>query len=53
MSVDGRNTEKIEEVNVGFMQQVTGMKAQRMGYKTWKKERAARVIQASEIKPIW
>ena len=43
----------IEGVYVGFLQQVTGMKAQRLRYKTWTKEGPDRVLQAAGTKPLW
>ena len=38
---------KIEGVHVGFLQQMTGMKAQRLGDVIWKKEGQDRVLQAA------
>ena len=35
------------------MRQVTGMKAQRLGHKTWKKEGAYRVIQVALTTHVW
>ena len=37
---DGRNDKKLEGVHVGFLQQVTGKKARRLGDDTWRKEGA-------------
>ena len=42
----------IEGVHVVFLRQVTGMKAQSMEVKTWKKEGADRVLQAAGTKPL-
>ena len=38
---------KLEGVYVGFLQQMTGMKAQRLGDVIWKKEGQDRVLQAA------
>ena len=42
----------IEGVHVVFLQQVTGMKARRLGDGTWKKEGPERVIQVAGTKPL-
>ena len=44
--------QNIEGVNVGFLRQMTGMKAQRLGYEAWKNEGVDRVIQLAGTKPI-
>ena len=41
---------KLEEVHAGLLQQVTGMKAQRLEDKTWTKAGPDRVIQAEGTK---
>ena len=43
---------KIEGVHMGFLQQVTGMKARRLGDKTWTKEGPYRVRQMAGTKPL-
>ena len=43
----------IEGVHVGFLWQVTGMKDQKLGGKTWRNEGADGVLQAAGTKPIW
>ena len=42
----------IKGVHVGFLQQVTGMKAQRRGEETWTKEGPDRLLQAAGTKPL-
>ena len=43
----------IERVHMGFLRQVTGMKARSLGDKTWTKEGPDRVMQAEVTKPLW
>ena len=43
---------KLEGVNVDFLRQVTGIKAQRLGDETWTKEGPDRVHQAAGTKPL-
>ena len=43
---------KIEGVHMGFIRQVMGMKAQRLGDENWKKEGTDRVLQAAGTKPL-
>ena len=45
-------TKKLEVVHVGFLQQVTGEKAQRLGYKTWKKYGTDSVLQETGTKHL-
>ena len=42
----------IEEVHVGLLRQMTGVKARRLGGETWKKEGPDRLLQAAENKPL-
>ena len=42
----------LEGVHVGFLRQVTGMKARRLGDKTWTKEGPDRVLQAAGTKSL-
>ena len=44
--------QKLEGVHVGFLRQVTGMKAQSLGGDTWIKEGVDRVLQAAGTKTI-
>ena len=42
----------LEGVHMFFLRHVTGMKAQRLGDETWKKEGPERLIQAARTKPL-
>ena len=44
--------QKNEGVHMGFLWQVAGIKARRLGVKTWKEEGVDRVLQAAGTKPI-
>ena len=44
---------KLKGVHMGFLWQVTGMKARRLGDKNWRKEGAERVVQAAGNKTLW
>ena len=44
--------QNLKGVHVGFLRQVTRMKAQRLGEETWRKAGAGRVLQATGTKPI-
>ena len=44
--------QKLEGVNVGFLRQVAGMTARKMGVDTWQKEGAERVVQAIGTNPM-
>ena len=43
---------KLDGVHVGFQQQETGMKARRLGDKTWTKEGPERVLQTAGTEPL-
>ena len=43
---------KIKGLHVGFIQQVTGMKVQRLGGETWIKESPDRVLQSAGTKAL-
>ena len=44
--------EKLEGVHVGFLRQVVGKSARKLGVDTWKKEGGKRVLQAIGTKPL-
>ena len=43
---------KIEGFHISFLRKVTGMKAQRLGDKTWQQEGVEKVLQAAWTKPL-
>ena len=45
--------QNIEGVHVGFLRQVMGIKARRLGDETWRKEGTERVLQTAGTKPLW
>ena len=44
--------QKLEGVNVGFLWQVAGMTARKLGVDIWQKEGEERVLQATGTKPL-
>ena len=44
--------QNIEGLHVSFLRQMTGMKDQRLGDETWRKEKADRMLQAAGTKPL-
>ena len=44
--------QKLEGVHVGFLRQVVGMSARKLGVDTWQKLGAERVLQETGTKPL-
>ena len=52
LGVYGSDAAKNEGAHMGFLWQVAGIKARKLGVKTWKEEGVDRVLQAAGTKPI-